>query len=366
MKPVRPLLLVLLIVPGLLTGCVTKPDPASFEPEILWKVTGYTPPQQENEIPLPATANAPVVAPDGTAYICLWGPHGVIGINRNGDIIRNLASTEVVFHPPSVDAQGRIYFGADSGTVYAYDSDGAKLWEFQGGGNVRSSPSIAADGTIIIGCHDGHLYAINDDGTFKWAYDIVGSPFADPVIGVDGTIYIGSFRGEIHAVNPDGTRQWMLDVGGMPLGFAIDNQNNLFLFNLGKLIRVPPDGSSVVVYADSTESPPVIGPDGTHYYRSGNTIHAVGKWDCVTPTSAIAMPLVAADGTIYSGFEAVSSDGELLYSLGLVSRAASALDEGLLFVVSTEPAFYAIKVPSWNLADGIWPKYKKDIYNTGR
>ncbi|MFC1530630.1 PQQ-binding-like beta-propeller repeat protein [Gemmatimonadota bacterium] len=353
----RSLLRAALITICLLTGCTSDSpsEPGTTDPEIVWRVS------------LPSTGgNALAIAPDGTAYVCLWGPHGVIGVNRNGIIIRNLAITEVVHHAPSIDAQGRIYFGADSGTVYAFDSDGVKLWEFNGGGNVRSSPSIAADGTIIIGCHDGYLYAINDDGTLKWSYSIIGSPFTDPVIGTDGTIYIGSFRGEIHAVNPDGTRKWVLDVGGLPTGIAIDNQDHLCLYNEGDLIRIPPDGSSVIQYAQSTGTYPVIGPDGTHYHRSGAVIHAVGAWSCTTQTDGNAMALVAADGTIYSGFEAVTSDGQLLYSLGLASRAASALHNGRLYVLSTEPAFYAIKVPSRDLANGIWPTYKNSNRNTGR
>jgi hypothetical protein len=176
----RSLRLACLVLPVLLTGCFSGLEgssPGYTDPEILWRIE------------LPSTGSAPVIAPDGIAYVCLWGGHGVIGVNRNGSIVRNLASTEVVFHPPAIDTRGRIYFGADSGKVYAYDSDGVNLWVFQdGGGNVRCSPSIAADGTIIIGRHDGHLYALNDDGTLKWSYDVPHSPFADPVIGSDGTI----------------------------------------------------------------------------------------------------------------------------------------------------------------------------------
>ena len=53
-----------------------------------------------------------------------------------------------------------LYFGDESGRLYAVDATtGKKLWDFQTGGKITSSPALVGD-TLYIGCHDGKLYAI--------------------------------------------------------------------------------------------------------------------------------------------------------------------------------------------------------------
>ena len=37
---------------------------------------------------------------------------------------------------------------------------GTVLWEFETGGDVRSSPAIGSDGTVYVGSDDKKLYAI--------------------------------------------------------------------------------------------------------------------------------------------------------------------------------------------------------------
>ena len=63
--------------------------------------------------------------------------------------------------PAVVD--GRVYFGAGDGNVYAVDAKtGLLQWKFATGDVVHASPAVAG-GVVYIGSYDGNLYAIDAD-----------------------------------------------------------------------------------------------------------------------------------------------------------------------------------------------------------
>ncbi len=60
-----------------------------------------------------------------------------------------------------------------------------------------SSPAIGADGTIYFGAETGFLYALNPDGTLKWKENFYnGINWSSPAILPDGTLYIGGMRSD--------------------------------------------------------------------------------------------------------------------------------------------------------------------------
>lgn len=61
---------------------------------------------------------------------------------------------------PPVVTQDAVYFGTESGKVYAVDSDtGEELWQWQTGNWVRASP-VVIDGAVYIASGDGNVYAV--------------------------------------------------------------------------------------------------------------------------------------------------------------------------------------------------------------
>lgn len=61
---------------------------------------------------------------------------------------------------PPVVTRDAVYFGTESGKVYAVDSDtGDLLWEWQTGNYVRASP-VVIEGAVYIASGDGNVYAI--------------------------------------------------------------------------------------------------------------------------------------------------------------------------------------------------------------
>ena len=65
---------------------------------------------------------------------------------------------------PAIGPDDTVYVGSGDNKLYAINGKtGAKLWEFETGGNVYSSPAIGSDGTVYGGSEDNKLYAIKTD-----------------------------------------------------------------------------------------------------------------------------------------------------------------------------------------------------------
>ena len=110
---------------------------------------------------------------------------------------------------PSIGPDGTVYFGTNNSVdekLYAINGKtGAKLWEFQTGGNTGDPPAaIGTNGTVYVGSDDKKLYAINGKtGVKLWEFETKGTVFPTPAIGSDGTVYIGSDYKKLYAIKAD-------------------------------------------------------------------------------------------------------------------------------------------------------------------
>jgi outer membrane protein assembly factor BamB len=69
------------------------------------------------------------------------------------------------------------------------------------GADIYSTPTVAADGRIFFGAETSLLYALNPDGTLSDTYDTNnGINWTSPAIAGDGTIYIGNNAGDFFAI----------------------------------------------------------------------------------------------------------------------------------------------------------------------
>jgi eukaryotic-like serine/threonine-protein kinase len=65
---------------------------------------------------------------------------------------------------PPVVTRDVVYFGTESGRVYAFDSDTGKfLWDFPTGNFVRASP-VVIEGAVYIASGDASIYAVGPAG----------------------------------------------------------------------------------------------------------------------------------------------------------------------------------------------------------
>jgi outer membrane protein assembly factor BamB len=120
---------------------------------------------------------SPAVATDGSIYIATkssgtdW-PAKLIDLSPSGQklwdytIERVHETPDDSYSTPSVGADGLLYFGAETGYLYALDPNGALSWKFKLRDGINwSSPAIASDGTLYIGAlmgpnYGGRLYAV--------------------------------------------------------------------------------------------------------------------------------------------------------------------------------------------------------------
>lgn len=365
---------------------------------------------------------SPAIGSDGTVYIGS-ADRQLYAINPNGTLQWVYPTKAVLTSSPALAADGTIYVAGTNldqsiicgeafhpvqlSTFYAVHPSGTSKWSLTLSGPVNSSPAIADDGTIYIGsaghlatppgisfdrinpCDpttpippsdvvpfvpvNGHIYAINPDGTIKWDFKALGNVDSSAAIGADGTIYIGSdyarwgystafdvveigslTTGFLYAINPDGTLKWFTDLFG------------------------------------DVKSSPAIGSDGTIYVGSDKgdvfALNTDGTIQWVFPTRGPvrSSPALASDGTIFIGSNdsrlyALNSDGTLIFELfanAAIASSPAIIANGAVYFASGVPAsdepfvdgdatFYSID-GTVGLAVTDWPKFRRDLVNTGR
>jgi len=233
-----------------------------------------------------------------------------------------------------------------NGHVYAiYAINGDIKWDFKALGNVDSSAAIGADGTIYIGSDyatyaykggdttdvvsigsrtTGFIYAINPDGSLKCYLDVFGNVKSSPVIWEDGpiiTVYVASDKGDLFA----------LDFSKTEIDFC------------GEILWVFPTRGPV-------RSSPALAADGTIFIGSNDArLYALNpdgtlQFQFLANAAIASSPSIIADGTVYFATGVPASDEPF---------------------VDGDAMIYAI-VGTRELADTDWPKFRRNLPNTGR
>ena len=325
-------------------------------------------------------SSSPALGTDGTIYVggthldktilCTGSPvvqlSEFYAINPNGTLKWNITLSGNVNSSPVIASDGTIYIGSTgdilfdrinpcdaatefpasdanplypvNGHVYAINANGTLKWDFKTLGAVDSSAAIAPDGTIYIGSDystyaykgadktnlmeigslsTGFLYAINPNGTLKWVTDLFGDVKSSPAIGSDGTIYVGSDKEDVFAVNPDGTIKWQYPTRGP--------------------VRSSPSlAADGTIYIGSNDASLYgLNPDGTLKFRF------------IANASVNSSPAITADGTVY-------------FASGIPVNPDYPHP-----VVAGSPVLHAL-VGGSPLAETPWPKFRRDLPNTGR
>lgn len=113
---------------------------------------------------------------------------------------------------PAIGPDGRIYIATKAGgdnlpaKLIALSPDGQKIWDYtvdrvhQTPDDSYSSPSLGADGLIYFGAETGFLYALNPDGSLNWKFPLQdGINWSSPAIAENGTLFIGTIGGANYA-----------------------------------------------------------------------------------------------------------------------------------------------------------------------
>lgn len=212
-----------------------------------------------------------------------------------------------------------------NGRLEAVESGGRTAWEYPvrnppltpdlllkyGGqppaGNfwLESAMAVGADGTLYACAADSRLVALGSNGAFKWEFHTKSASVsrAAPVIASDGSIYTGTSEGLLYALNSDGSQKWSAAISG------------------------------------SISSTPVLAEDGTIFVVSGSTL------------------------------DAVSPDGHIIAQAPLMAAAQSSptlAPDGTVYVATTAGKVLAFDGGHGSLMDSPWPKFQRDLANSGR
>ena len=175
-------------------------------------------------------------------------------------------------------AQGRVFFGDDSGKLHALDlASGKELWSFKSAAAIEATPLVLGQ-SVYVGSSDSFLYALHaETGALLWKYQT-----EDKILG-----------GANHAKNPQADNQWIL-VG------SYDANLHCVDATTGKLIWKHPTNNFI-------NGTPAVTPNGEIIFGGcDSAIHilqlADGKELRQIETDAyIASSIATADGLGYVG-----------------------------------------------------------------
>ncbi len=239
-------------------------------------------------------------------------------------------------YPLTVTLDGSASIDYD-GTIISYQ------WDF--GDGETGSGAIVAHQYAAPGRYSVALTVTDDDGATHsvtqpdlievhrtvWRFDVEKPVYCSaPAAGADGTthfatgVQIHTSTGSLYAVNPDGTLKWKYGLEN-----SSDDNNIWTSDNNGASPAIAADGTICLV--DHRNVVYALNPDGTLKWKE-NFYNGI-NW---------SSPAIMPDGTLYIGGN--RSEGDQVWYGRLV----------------------AIRTESAGLAAGLWPKFRRDLANSGR
>ena len=207
----------------------------------------------------------------------------------------------------------------------AIDRNGNSLWSFPPPRYIAPGPrpgltvdqmlfasaiAVGSDENLYLGSGDGEFSCFSAEGVLNWTYNagpLRGIYFtASPVITSDGTVIAISTEASVYAFTSTGELRW-----SVPVGPAVKNM---------------------------IQPSPVLGSDGTIYVLVAGKLLALSNlgtrlWELPLPSDAVTSPTLAPDGTLY--------------------------------IATDDNALYAVQTTSKELMNSAWPKYQRDLWNSG-
>jgi outer membrane protein assembly factor BamB len=311
--------------------------------------------------------SGPIIGEDGTLYVGTNSYLYFIGdttnyfyaIDPNDGKIKWTFLTGTPYANESgylINNEGTIFFGSQSGWLYAIDTSGNLKWKYNTGDNIHQSVmNTDLEGNIYIANASDSLFSFSKEGQLNWKVKYGHGLFPKSVtISPDGNnLYIVANNDSIYVLNLDGGIKNIFGINNNVIDrqpLLIDNSGNIYLLSRyqssnGALVSFDSSGNINWLYQINhdapgfTDSSPAMDYDGNIYYTysidSGSTwysrIESVDylgnfRWyyQFNQPRELInTLLIVDKDGTVYCGstlgyyYYAISSEGELLWRLPL-------------------------------------------------
>ncbi|MEO0079438.1 MAG: PQQ-binding-like beta-propeller repeat protein [candidate division WOR-3 bacterium] len=307
-----------------------------------------------------------VMAKDSLGRVSDWSRPVAVEVGE--PIFKGMFPTEEpIVASPTLDQNGNIYFGDESGTFYSVNPDGNLRWSFMTRGPVYGTVAITGALVYFVSL-DSSLYCLDTTGRLQWSLDLGDELYVGPAIGKDGTVYVGTDKGQLVAVSPKGKILWQRPVHGEvtspptigPNGLIYQTADSLYCFDRKGRRRwafAAPVGSEEEQDRPYFWGSPVIGEKGVVLVGgSDGYLYAVGsdgrmRWRSPVPDQDEIRPEVVfgPDGTGYFGSDgyyllAWSGTGtvRVLYEADdIVSATPAVSDKGTVYFLADDGVLYA-------------------------
>jgi len=149
-------------------------------------------------------------------------------LDSNGKLLWDFQARDAIRTSPLVedinnDFRFEIIFGSRDKFLYVTDNEGKLIWKFEAESGIESSAAVLKDRKnniqIIFGSNDGIIYSLNEHGDLLWKFKTKGKITAQPVIGDlygNGNLYIivGSYDNNLYVLDSKGSLEWQFAAKG--------------------------------------------------------------------------------------------------------------------------------------------------------
>jgi outer membrane protein assembly factor BamB len=278
--------------------------------------------------------------------------------------------TYIEWGAPAFNGQN-IYISHDDDKLYLFQDAGSQgnyVTAYVCNAAVVDAPIIDATGNVIFGTDSGYLIKI-DGGLASpiWRTPLLANGQVNgPILGADGTIYCTSDSFRVYSVSADGAKNWSITVDG-EVSRPVLGQTALFVASsFGNAYAINPATGGIVWQkslstSDGFSTSPVVAANGYVYFQSdADVLYCVNQadgtviWSCncprYLPRSAGRPPHRPRKAGVadYPANPSIASNGDII-------------------VVGADALYCVAGYENMGLdASAAWPKWQKNLYNTGK
>ncbi len=228
---------------------------------------------------------------------------------------------------------------------------------------VGGAPVIDNSGYVIVGLTNGLVYKFDPElSNVVWIDSTrLGSEINCLGIGDDGTIYVADEGGFVTALNTTGGARWsqLIDPGGVA-GLALGPSRIFVTTGSGKVVALSQSGSTDWTNADCTNQifgAPLLAANGYLYYVDDeDKLYCVKQDNGELVWIANCLEQVEGRGPNFRPRRFASAENPSL-SIG---------PNGNLVVIGGDYLYIVQGYTEGTLMQAPWPKWQKDLYNTGK